>query len=85
VTFGEVTDRRVPRVVDPDGDELGEPRAAVVEDAECAVARLDQVDSGLHDALQHGGQVEIAADGQHRVEQLAQTARTRELSHRCEL
>ena len=81
VALGQVTDRPAGLVVDADGDELREARARLVEDAERAVAGVDQVDRGLDDALQHRGQVEVAADREHRVEQLAEAAGTRVVAH----
>ena len=57
------------------------PVPAVVEHAERAVAGVDEVDRACDDALQHGRQVEVAADREHGVEQLAEAAGTSELAH----
>ena len=64
-----------------DCDELRQPGARLVEHADGAVAGVDQVDGGLHDALQHGGQVEVAAHREDGVEQLAEAAGARVLAH----
>ena len=81
VPFGQVTDERVRRVVDPDRDELRQAGAGVVEHAERAVAGIDQPDRRLHDPPEHARRIEIRAEGEHRVEELAQAAGTGHLGH----
>jgi hypothetical protein len=76
VALGQVTDGGMSLLVDADRDELRQPRSFVVEDSQRAVASVDEVDGGLHDALQHGGQVEVAAHREHGVEKLAEAAGT---------
>ena len=81
VALGELADAVVGRVVDPDGDELRQAGAGVVEHAEGAVAGVDQADGGLDDAPQHARRVEVGPEDQDGVEQLAQALRTRDLGH----
>ena len=81
VPLGQVADEPVGVVVDPDGDELRQAGAGVVEHAEGAVAGVDQPDRRLHDPPEHAGRVEVGTEGQHRVEELAQAAGTGHLGH----
>ena len=74
VTLGEVADLLARRVVDPDGDELGEAGARLVEHAERTVRGVDEVDGTADDAAEHRRQVEVRADRQHGVEQLTPAA-----------
>src|ERR671918_2349437 len=46
-----------------------------------AVAGVDEVDRGFHDALRHGGQVEIAPHREHGIQQLTEATGTSELAH----
>ena len=55
-------------LVQADGDELGQP-AVVADHAQRAVAGVDQRDGGLDDPAQHDLQVQVAADGDHRLQQ----------------
>ena len=81
VPFGEVTDEPVRVVVDPDGDELRQAGAGLVEHAERAVAGIDQPDRRLDDPPKHARRIEVRAEGEHRVEELAKAARTGHLGH----
>jgi len=56
-------------LVDPDGQELREPGAVLLENAEGAVPGADQACRGLDDAPQHIGQAQVAGDPDDRVEQ----------------
>lgn len=51
------------------GDELLQVLTGLVEHAQGAVAGADQIHRGGDDAPQHGGQVQLAADGEDGVEQ----------------
>ena len=53
VPLGQITDERMRVVIDPDGDELGQPGAGFVEHAERAVAGIDQPDRRLDDPSEH--------------------------------
>src|SRR5581483_11470671 len=55
-----------------DRDELSQLASSLVEDSEGAVAGVDEVDGRLDDALEHGRQLEVTADGHHGVEELAE-------------
>ena len=81
VTLREVTDRPTAIVVDPDCDELGEPRSVLVDDAERSVAGIGQFDGGLGDPPQHVRQFEVGRERLHRVQELPQTPRAGQVSH----
>ena len=53
----------------PTGDELDQARVGVVEHAERAVARVDELGGELDDAVEDDGQAELGADGDDGVEQ----------------
>ena len=72
----EIADGPVGLVVEAGGDELDEAGPRLVEEAERAIASVHQVGGGVDDALQHCLQVEVGADRQHRLHQLAQRPRT---------
>ena len=59
------------RVVDADGDELRQPLTTFVDHAQCAVRRVHQADRDLDDATQHHLQVQVGADREDRVQQMA--------------
>ena len=59
VPLREITDPRAGGSVDPEGEELLEPVAAVVEDAQRGVPGAGEVAGSLEDGLQHGLQVEV--------------------------
>ena len=78
------------RLVDaePDGDELGEPGAGLVEHAERRVLRVDELGGGLGDPAQRIGEGLLRPDRHDRVEQPEHLLRTRELEptgHRLRL
>jgi hypothetical protein len=81
VAFGQVTDPLACLVVDAHRDELGQPRAALVEHAQGAVLGVHQVDRRTDDAPQHGRQVEVAPHRHDRVEELPEAPRPCELDH----
>ena len=72
VPAGDVADAGARLVVEAVGDELHEVVVLVVEDAEGAVPRADEGAGGGDDALQDGGEVQLARDGHHRSQQPAQ-------------
>ena len=81
VSLGQVPDAPVGLVVHPDGDELGQPVATLVEHAQSAVAGVDQLDGRLDDPAQDAGRVAVRSEGDDGVEQLVQAAGTGHLGH----
>ena len=65
---GALTDRGLELWLDPDGDELLEPRAGLVDHAERAVARTSQLDGGLDHLLQERLERELGAERDPRLE-----------------
>jgi hypothetical protein len=63
-------------VVDPNGDELGQAVAALVEHSQRAVASVHQRDRRLDDPAERNLEVELGTDGQDRVQELPKAART---------
>ena len=74
-SLGQVTDLTLSAIVNAYRDELTQARAALVQDAECAVAGADQPHRRLGDPLEDRRQVKVRPDGQHGVEQLAKAPR----------
>ena len=72
MSLWKLSDRFSTRIVDSHGDEIGEPRSALVEDAEGAVLGVNDLCCGLDDGVEHGVQVEVRADGEYSVEELAE-------------
>ena len=70
------TDRPAGGVVDPGGEEGGEAALVLVEHPECAVSGVDQRGGGLHDVLERPIEVQLPADRQHGVEELAEASRS---------
>jgi hypothetical protein len=62
------------RVGQPHGDELGQQAAVLVQDAQRAVAGVDQVHRGGDDAPQHGVEFQMRADRGDRVQEPVQLA-----------
>ena len=81
MALGELPDGAVRLVVETDRDELREAGAGVVEHAEGAVGGVDEVDRAVHDPLQHRGQIEVRADREDGIEELAQAARPGGIGH----
>ncbi len=77
----ELPDDAVRLVVDADRDELREAGTGVVQHAEGAVARVDELDRAVHDPLQHRGQIEVRADREDGIEELTQAARPGGIGH----
>ena len=63
-----VIDRGDLRLVQPDGDEFGQP-AVVPDHAECPIAGLDQRHRGRDDLAEHDLKVQVAADGDDGLQQ----------------
>ena len=79
VTLGTSSDARRLLVAEPDGDELGEPGAGLVEHAQRCVPGIDEIRPGLGDPSQRVGEGLLGPDRHHCVEQPEQLLRTGEL------
>jgi len=81
VALGQRPDRGPGGIVDAHGDEVGEPRARFVEDAERAICGVDHLHRRRDDPVQHAVQVQVGPDGQYTFEQPPQLPRTRHVFH----
>ena len=66
--LGPVIDRGDLGLVQADRDELGQP-AVLADHAQRTVPRVHQRDRGLHDAAEHGLELEVAAHRDNRLKQ----------------
>ena len=64
-----------PGVVDARGEELGQRGAGLVEHAEGAVAGVDELGRGLHDAAQDDRETQLRADRDDRLEEVLEVLR----------
>jgi hypothetical protein len=81
VTLWQVADCPVRLCVEAGGDELGQARLGVVEDADGAVPGVHEIHGRVDDALQDRRQLEVGAQGDDCVDELAKRSGAGELRH----
>lgn len=70
MAVGSAPDRPGHIVRDPVGDEVGEPLARLVDDADGGVPGMGELGRGRTDAVQGGVQLQPRADRTHRLQEL---------------
>jgi hypothetical protein len=84
MTLGQWADRGSLGIVDANGDELDEPSARLIEDAERAIPRIDQIGRNLDDPAKYLLEVELGADRDDRVQETTKLPWSRETLHPSE-
>src|SRR5471032_2183837 len=77
----QMADRVAPCLVDTDGDEIRQACARLVENAQRAILRVDNIRRCLDDRVKDRVQVQVGTDREYAIEQLAELPRTRLVFH----